>query len=141
MFNILDGKAEVERIIYDDADAEVGFIMAPDLKWDQKELENLYVLAIARKRGILSLRDLREEHLPMLRNILEAGKVSTTLLQQSTLESLACTIQQDVYCNDPLPDSKWQQNSRFWASHCFLSNKLYSCHRIMGLLLWERTPE
>lgn len=79
MFNILDGKAEVDRIIYNDTDAEIGFIMAPDLKWDQKEMENLYVLAIARKRGILSLRDLRDEHLPMLRNILEAGKVSMNL--------------------------------------------------------------
>lgn len=79
MFNVLDGKSEVERVIYNDSDCEVGFIMVPDMKWDQKELENLYVLAIIRKRGILSLRELRAEHLPMLRNILETGKVCTTV--------------------------------------------------------------
>ena len=79
MFNILDGKSEVDRVIYSDSDSDIGFVMVPDMKWDQKELENLYVLAIARKRGILSLRELRAEHLPMLRNILEAGKVSLRL--------------------------------------------------------------
>ncbi len=82
MFNILNGKSEVERVIYNDTDSDVGFVMVPDLKWDLKELENLYVLAIARKRGILSLRDLRAEHLPMLKNIMEAGKVS--LQQEAT---------------------------------------------------------
>lgn len=51
-------------------------MLVPDLKWDQKELENLYVLAIALKRGVLSLRELGSEHLPMLRNMLDAGKVS-----------------------------------------------------------------
>lgn len=75
MFNILDGKAEVERVIYKDVDPDTGFVLVPDLKWDGKELENLYVLAIARKRGILSLRELKGEHLPLLRNILTSGKV------------------------------------------------------------------
>lgn len=51
-------------------------MLVPDLKWDQKELENLYVLAIARKRGILSMREIREKHLPMLRNMLDKGKVN-----------------------------------------------------------------
>lgn len=68
----------MERVIYRDDDPDVGFALVPDLKWDQKELENLYVLAIAMKRGVLSLRELRAEHLPMLRNILHAGKVSNT---------------------------------------------------------------
>ena len=57
----------------------MGFVLVPDLKWDQKEMENLYVLAIARKRGILSMREIRKEHLPMLQNILDKGKVETHL--------------------------------------------------------------
>lgn len=65
----------MERVIYQDSDPEVGFVLVPDLKWDQKEQQNLYVLAIARKRGVLSMRELQSEHLPMLRNILVAGKV------------------------------------------------------------------
>lgn len=74
VFNILEGKSEVERVIYRDDHPDVGFVLVPDLKWDQKELENLYVLAIVMKRGVLSLRELRAEHLPMLRNVLNAGK-------------------------------------------------------------------
>lgn len=53
----------------------MGFVLVPDLKWDQKELENLYILAIVMKRGLLSLRELTAHHLPMLRNILHSGKV------------------------------------------------------------------
>lgn len=63
-------------MIYKDEDPDSGFVLVPDIKWDQKELEDLYVLAIANKRGVLSLRELRQEHLPMLRNILNNGKVS-----------------------------------------------------------------
>jgi m7GpppX diphosphatase len=55
-------------------------VLVPDLKWDQKEPENLYVLAIAMRRGVLSMRDLRAEHLPLLRNILDTGKVKGAVL-------------------------------------------------------------
>lgn len=56
MYNVLDHKAEQERIIYEEDDSETGFLLAPDLKWDGKQLENLYVQAIIRKRGIKSVR-------------------------------------------------------------------------------------
>lgn len=79
MYNILEGRSEADRVIYQDSDPEVGFVLLPDLKWDQQEMENLYVLAIARKRGILSLRDITADHLPMLRNILDQGKVGRLL--------------------------------------------------------------
>ena len=62
-------------MIYQDLDPETGFVLVPDLKWDQKETENLYVLAIVRRRGILSLRELRPDHLTLLRKVLEKGKV------------------------------------------------------------------
>ena len=73
--NILDGKAEQDRVLYDDTDSEAGFVLVPDMKWDGKDLDSLYLLAIARKEGLLSLRELREEHIPLLRNILVKGKV------------------------------------------------------------------
>lgn len=66
-------------MIFRDDDPGTGFVLVPDLKWDQKELENLYMLAIVNRRGILTLRDLRAEHLPMLRNILDTGKVRVHL--------------------------------------------------------------
>ena len=75
MYNILDGKAEQDRVIYEDPDPDTGFVLLPDIKWDQNQVDNLYVLAIARKRGIVSMRALTQEHLPMLRKILARGKV------------------------------------------------------------------
>uniref|UniRef100_H9G395 m7GpppX diphosphatase n=1 Tax=Anolis carolinensis TaxID=28377 RepID=H9G395_ANOCA len=51
-----------------------GFILIPDFKWNQKQLDDLYLIAICHCRGIKSLRDLTAEHLPLLRNILQEGK-------------------------------------------------------------------
>ncbi len=75
MYNILEGRSEVERVVYNDPDPDVGFVLLPDMKWDQGILENLYMLAVVHKRGILSLRELNAEHLPLLRNVLHKGKV------------------------------------------------------------------
>lgn len=80
VYNILEHKKESERILYEDPDPETGFILLPDMKWDTKQMENLYVLAICHKRGVRSLRDLTSEHLPLLRNINE--KVSAALALQ-----------------------------------------------------------
>lgn len=73
--NILNGTSESDRVVYNDPDSETGFVLLPDLKWDMKCMDNLYMLALARKRDILSLRELTHEHLPLLKNILEKGKV------------------------------------------------------------------
>ncbi|XP_075999546.1 m7GpppX diphosphatase-like [Genypterus blacodes] len=72
--NILEKKAEAERIVCEDPDPEVGFVLLPDFKWDQKQLDNLYLVAIVHKGGIKSLRDLTAEHLPLLQNIYLKGK-------------------------------------------------------------------
>lgn len=69
VYNVLERKAEVERLIFDDPDPDVGFMMHPDLKWDQVQTEQLYCVAICHRRDIRSLRDLRREHLPLLQNI------------------------------------------------------------------------
>lgn len=71
MFNILDHKKETDRIVFEDPDPSTGFILLPDLKWDGETLENLYLTAIVHAKDIKSLRDLRGEHLPLLKNILD----------------------------------------------------------------------
>ncbi|XP_059617295.1 m7GpppX diphosphatase [Phlebotomus argentipes] len=73
LYNILEHKKEKDRIVFEDACEETGFILLPDLKWDNKTAETLYCLALVRKRGIKSLRDLNASHLPLLRNILTKG--------------------------------------------------------------------
>lgn len=56
MYNFLAKKAEAERIIFEDPDPHNGFILAPDLKWDGKNVENLYVLAVIHRRNVKSVR-------------------------------------------------------------------------------------
>lgn len=77
VYNILDHKSEIERIIYEDNHAENGFVLLPDLKWDGKQIETLYLLAICNVHGIKSIRDLKATHLPLLKNILNEGSVSS----------------------------------------------------------------
>ncbi|KAM9456231.1 m7GpppX diphosphatase [Clarias gariepinus] len=73
VYNILEKKAEAERIVFEDPDPQIGFILLPDFKWDQQQLDNLYLIAIVHPRDIKSLRDLTADHLPLLRNIQNKG--------------------------------------------------------------------
>ncbi|XP_032954132.1 m7GpppX diphosphatase isoform X2 [Rhinolophus ferrumequinum] len=75
VYNILDKKAEADRIVFENPDPSDGFVLIPDLKWNQQQLDDLYLIAICHRRGIRSLRDLTAEHLPLLRNILREGQV------------------------------------------------------------------
>lgn len=73
LYNVLEHRKEKDRIVFEDPSDETGFILLPDLKWDGKTLEQLYLLALVRPRGIKSLRDLTAAHLPLLRNIRQKG--------------------------------------------------------------------
>lgn len=80
MYNCLEYKSEKESIKYDTAsenvndDENIGFLLLPDLKWSGK-INELYLLAVVKKRNIKSLRDLTGKHLPLLKNILKNGSV------------------------------------------------------------------
>lgn len=75
MYNILEKKQEADRIVFEDPDPETGFILLPDMKWDRKDMNSLYLVAIVHKHGIKSLRDLNGDTLPLLKNILHKGQV------------------------------------------------------------------
>ncbi|XP_076472346.1 m7GpppX diphosphatase-like [Babylonia areolata] len=83
--NILEKKTEAERIVFEDPNPETGFILLPDMKWNRSDLSSLYLVAIVHQRGLNSLRDLRSDHLPLLRNILEKGKKA--ILDQFSIPS------------------------------------------------------
>ncbi|KAK4809400.1 hypothetical protein QYF61_009655 [Mycteria americana] len=74
VYNILEKKAEADRIIHENPDPCNGFVLVPDFKWNQTQLDDLYLIALVQRREIKSLRDLTAEHLPLLRNILQEGK-------------------------------------------------------------------
>lgn len=58
-----------ERLLLEDADESVGFVLHPDTKWDLKEVRALYCLATVRRRDLRSLRDLTAKEIPLLENI------------------------------------------------------------------------
>ncbi|KAF9407825.1 hypothetical protein HW555_012281, partial [Spodoptera exigua] len=74
VYNILEGKSEQDRVVYDNKCEKDGFVLVPDLKWDGLTKETLYLLAIVRRRGIKSLRDLDDSHLPLLKRVRDEGK-------------------------------------------------------------------
>jgi len=71
VYNILDGKSERERVLFD-AD---NFILMPGPRWDGKVNDSIHILAIIKPRNIRSVRDLKLEHLPLLQNILDKTMV------------------------------------------------------------------
>ncbi|KAK6356168.1 hypothetical protein TWF718_000540 [Orbilia javanica] len=66
VYNILDHKAESEKIVYEDEDKEMGFILLPDLKWDLVTMTSLYLSVIVHRTDIRSIRDFTPAHIPFL---------------------------------------------------------------------------
>lgn len=72
VFNIIEGRKEVEDVIYRTKLGEAGdegFLLLPDLNWDRKTLDALHLLAIVERRDIWSLRDLKKKHIPWLEHM------------------------------------------------------------------------
>ncbi|CAB60481.1 m7GpppX diphosphatase [Caenorhabditis elegans] len=69
VYNCLEKRSEVDKIVFEDPDNENGFVLLQDIKWDGKTLENLYVLAICHRHGLKSVRDLTGDDLEMLYNM------------------------------------------------------------------------
>ncbi|KAI9171237.1 m7GpppX diphosphatase [Paramyrothecium foliicola] len=72
VFNIIEGKKEVEDVIYRTKlgeSGDEGFLLLPDLNWDRKTLDALHLLAIVERRDIWSLRDLKKKHIPWLEHM------------------------------------------------------------------------
>ncbi|CAG8547914.1 1847_t:CDS:2 [Acaulospora morrowiae] len=69
VYNILSKQSESEKLILEVEGEDKGFILLPDMKWDNKTLESLYLQVIVHRRDVRSLRDLNETHLPLLKNL------------------------------------------------------------------------
>jgi len=76
VYNILEKNRdkcnEVDRILFEDGDAERGFMLLPDLKWDQKDPRALDLLLLVNRRDLHTVRDLNSTHLPLLENIVQS---------------------------------------------------------------------
>lgn len=84
VYNILDHKQEVDKILFEDLDPKTGFILLPDYKWNG-QVESMYLQAIINARDIKSIRDLNASHLPLLENI--KAKSLATIKEKYGLDS------------------------------------------------------
>ncbi|KAG7665000.1 uncharacterized protein J8A68_001465 [[Candida] subhashii] len=66
VYNILFHNAESESVIYHNKDPLLGFVLLPDMKWDNVNLDTLYLCAIVNRTDISSIRDLDETHIEFL---------------------------------------------------------------------------
>ncbi|KAK1123795.1 hypothetical protein K0M31_008486 [Melipona bicolor] len=69
--NILEHKAEQDKVVYENNDKKTGFILVNDLKWDGQP-NTLKLIALPFQK-IRCIRELNESHLSLLKNIKEAG--------------------------------------------------------------------
>ncbi|KAG4429903.1 hypothetical protein IFR05_014609 [Cadophora sp. M221] len=82
VYNIIDGKTEVEDVIFrtpKGRDGDEGFLLLPDLNWDRKTVEGLHLLGLVERRDIWTLRDLRKRHVPWLRRMGESRRIITSI--------------------------------------------------------------
>lgn len=96
VYNILEHKSETDRIVFEDSNPETGFILCSDIEWDGKSVETLHLLALPFKRGIMSLRDLTQKCLPLLRNIYKKGLVGITKKLYCLLHHIAESIKKSI---------------------------------------------
>ncbi|KAK1543826.1 scavenger mRNA decapping enzyme [Colletotrichum paranaense] len=88
VFNIIEGRTEVEDVIYRTqlgTQGDEGFLLIPDLNWDRKTIEGLHLLALVERRDIWSLRDLRKKHIPWLQHM-KAKLLAATVKQYPDIE-------------------------------------------------------
>ncbi len=70
IYNIVDGQKEQEKIIYNSDD----FLIIPDYTWkDHEKISDLHVLAIAKNKTLMSLRDIGSCDLDLLKKIRKNG--------------------------------------------------------------------
>ncbi|CAL9736837.1 m7GpppX diphosphatase [Monosporozyma servazzii] len=63
VYKILYEGSDAERVVYkDDADKTKGFLILPDTRWDGINIESMYLVALAYRDDIKSLRDLKPIH-------------------------------------------------------------------------------
>lgn len=65
IYNILSGKSEQDRIIYQNEE----FILIKDIKWSGKAINDLHLLAIPKRKDILSIRDLDNTNINLIEKI------------------------------------------------------------------------
>lgn len=78
VYNILFHGKESESFVYHEKDAESGFVLLPDMKWDRQTIEAMYLITIVNRTDISSVRDLNGSHVEYLESLRAKIKLVTS---------------------------------------------------------------
>lgn len=78
VYNILFHGKESETFVHHDKNPQTGFVLLPDMKWDQITLNALYLVVIVNRTDVSSLRDLNGSHVEYLENLRDTVKSITS---------------------------------------------------------------
>lgn len=65
IYNILDGNAELDRIIFQNND----FILLKDIKWSGEILNDIHLLVLLKRKDLLSIRDIDDSNITLIQQI------------------------------------------------------------------------
>ncbi|KAH0547292.1 m7GpppX diphosphatase-like [Cotesia glomerata] len=72
VYDLLSGKKEQERTLHIDKDESTGYVLVKDSKWRSKEISEMHYVAFTQQK-LMTIRDLNETHLPLLKKIKKEG--------------------------------------------------------------------
>lgn len=78
LYNIIEGKKEQELVLLDFGDTDNGFLISVSPKWhnpSKDTMDDLRILILVKRRDLHSMRDLRDCHLPLLKEIVSQSRL------------------------------------------------------------------
>ncbi|KAG8034405.1 hypothetical protein G9C98_007481, partial [Cotesia typhae] len=72
VYRILNGESEQEQTLHIDKDESTGYVLVKDSKWQSEEISEMHILAFT-KQKLMTIRELNETHLPLLKKIKKEG--------------------------------------------------------------------
>ncbi|GEQ69729.1 hypothetical protein JCM33374_g3403 [Metschnikowia sp. JCM 33374] len=69
VYNILFKGKESESFVHHETHPQDGFVLLPDMKWDQKTMDALYLVTIINRTDISSVRDINGSHVEFLETL------------------------------------------------------------------------
>ena len=71
--DLLNMKRRNVSVIFKNTDKRNGYIIVPHQRWNERNLTLLHCIALCKTKEASTLRDLRQHHIPLLRNIHHTG--------------------------------------------------------------------
>jgi len=112
IYNIIEGKKEVDRVIYSDNNPETGFVVVLDWNWSGTSASDLHIMAICNRRDLSTIRDLNGSHVPLLKMMKETTeKVIKTKYNLDSSQVLSYVHYQPSYYHFHMHFSHVESNS------------------------------